>query len=177
MVSGSEITMNVQGNERLSGWSFEQGINEFLTNCELKNLRSKTIKNYKLQFDIFYDYIKKHTLYNSIDQITQYDINNFILYLKRSGIKDTSVNSYLRGIRAIINFWYENDKCSHLKIKLQKTDKQIKETYSDEELIRLLQKPNIHYCDFATYRNWCIVNFFLATGVRVSTLINIKIKV
>ena len=176
MISGSEIKMNYTKETILSAWSFEKGIEEFIKNCELKNLRSKTINNYLHQFDIFNEFIQKHTLYQTIDQITQYDMNNYVLHLKRSGIKDTSINSYLRGIRAIINFWYDNGQCNHLKIRMQKTDKQIKDTYTDEELIHLLRKPNVRSCEFTTYRNWCIVNFFLATGVRVSTLINIRIK-
>lgn len=59
---------------------------------------------------------------------------------------------------------------------MHKSDKIIKETYSDDELCKLLQKPCLNTCDFVTCRNWVIVNFFLGTGVRVSTLIYIKIE-
>jgi integrase/recombinase XerD len=61
------------------------------------------------------------------------------------------------------------------KLDLMKADKDIKETYTDEELALLLKKPDIKKCSFAEYRNWVLVNYFLATGNRVSTVVNIRI--
>ncbi|MDR2861756.1 MAG: tyrosine-type recombinase/integrase, partial [Syntrophobacterales bacterium] len=59
-------------------------------------------------------------------------------------------------------------------IKLIKCDKQIKETYTNEELERLLKKPDINKCRFSDYRNWVMVNYLLGTGNRLKTLINLK---
>ena len=39
-----------------------------------------------------------------------------------------------------------------------------------------MEKPDINDCNFATYRNWVIVNFLLGTAVRSRTLTNLKIK-
>ena len=40
----------------------------------------------------------------------------------------------------------------------------------------MLKKPNIKQCDFTEYRNWAMVNFIIATGCRISSVINIKIQ-
>lgn len=157
-------------------WSFEDVITRFVNYCEIKNLRAKTIKNYQENYHKFWTYIKEYTLYNSIDEVRQEDVDGYILYLKSKGIKETSINSYLRGLRAILNFCSNNNMCNHIKIHIQKADKSIKGTYTDDELFKLLQKPCLTNCEFTTYRNWCIINFFLATGVRVSTLVHIKIE-
>ena len=55
-------------------------------------------------------------------------------------------------------------------------DEVVKQTYTDDELKLLLHKPDLKTCTFAEYRNWVITNFFLGTGVWVSTLIAVKIK-
>lgn len=177
MISGSKILMKKNKNSRENGaMTFENGFHEFLKYCEIKNLREKTMKNYQEHYHKFIEYINNHTTYHLIEELTQYDIDNYIIYLKNSNMRDTSVNCYLRGIRAILNFWINNKQCEQLKVHIHKADKIAKETYTDEELYKLLQKPNINNCDFTTYRNWCIVNFLLATGVRVTTLVNIKIQ-
>lgn len=62
------------------------------------------------------------------------------------------------------------------KIKLAKADKQPIETYTDDELKKMLRKPNLKQCTFQEYKSWVIVNFLLSTGVRQHSLINIRVK-
>ena len=50
------------------------------------------------------------------------------------------------------------------------------QTYTDEELRKLLKKPDVRKCIFSTYRSWVIVNFLLSTGIRQNSLVNIKIR-
>lgn len=173
------LTMNLKNNDTQvsrNGWSFEYGFEQFEKICQIKNLRPRTISNYRDTYKKFLEYIDEHTQIKFINELSQYDIDNYILYLKNKDIRDTSINSYLRGIRAILNFFFENNQCSAIKIRIHKAEKQTKEVYTDNELFKLLEKPCITKCDFITYRNWCIINFFLATGVRVSTLVHIKIE-
>ncbi|MBP3399817.1 MAG: tyrosine-type recombinase/integrase [Erysipelotrichaceae bacterium] len=179
MISGCEITMNVNTKKkckRSSYWTFEDGFEKFMNYCRIKNLRPKTLEYYQDNFHCFYEFIKSRTIYETINELTQADVNDYTLYLKDKGMRETSVNTYLRGFRALLYFWIEQKQCENMKVHIHKADKQVKETYTDAELFRLLRKPDITTCDFLTYRNWVIVNFFLATGVRVSTLINIKIQ-
>jgi len=69
----------------------------------------------------------------------------------------------------------EQNYCNSFKIKLIKTTKTIKQTYTDSEIEKLLKKPNIKTCEFSEYRTWVMTNFFLGTAVRISTLLFIKI--
>lgn len=50
----------------------------------------------------------------------------------------------------------------------------VKETYTDDELLRLLKKPATD-CNFCEYRNRVIVNFLLNCGCRAATVRNILI--
>lgn len=65
-----------------------------------------------------------------------------------------------------------------MQVELVRATKQVKPTYTDEELEKLLKKPNIKSknATFSEYRNWVLVNYLLATGNRVSTICNIKNK-
>ena len=49
----------------------------------------------------------------------------------------------------------------------------VKETYTDAELMLLLQKP-ARSCDFCEYRNWVIINFLVNCGCRAGTIRNIQ---
>jgi integrase/recombinase XerD len=62
------------------------------------------------------------------------------------------------------------------KIRLIKAVKQVKDTYTKQEIEKLLKKPNIRKCNYVEYRSWVITNTLLGTGIRANTLINLKIK-
>ena len=48
-------------------------------------------------------------------------------------------------------------------------------TYLDDELGRLLKKPNMKACDFTEYKIWVFSNYLMGTGNRISSALNIKI--
>lgn len=61
-------------------------------------------------------------------------------------------------------------------MKSIKTSKANVETYTDNELKILLEKPNLKRCSFIEYQSWVMVNFLFSTGVRQHSLNNIKIR-
>lgn len=102
-------------------------------------------------------------------------VDDYILDLKNSGkFKDVTVNTSLRAVRAIIYYFQRLGYCNQYKINLIKFDKESKEPYTHHELKLLLERPKTNI--FSVYRNWVIVNFLLATGVRVGEIINIQIQ-
>ena len=56
------------------------------------------------------------------------------------------------------------------KIRMPHADKPLKEAYTEEELSKLLKKPNLRKCSFAEYRSWVMVNYFLSTGQRMNSV-------
>ena len=85
-----------------------------------------------------------------------------------------TVQSYMRGFRVIMYYAMENGWIESYKIQLKEVSAPIKQVYTDKEIKRLLVKPDT--ADFSQYRNWVIVNWFLATGNRVSSVCDIKVK-
>lgn len=154
-----------------SSISLQEGFKSFLTRCKLKNLSSATINSYVWQFNKFTSIIPANT---EISEITSSIISEYITALQQQDIAITSINTSLTHIRAIVNYWTEMGHCREVKIKLLKAEQPIKEVYTDSELKLLLKKPDTKKCSFSEFRNYVAINFFIATGCRVRTLVNIK---
>lgn len=147
---------------------------DYIAKGRARNLSIKTLEIYELRFSIFQRYLEGKDLNPS--ELNQDIIDGFILYLQKRGCNDVTVQSYIRDIRAFFYYLMNNDFTPSFKIKLPKADKKIKETYTDEELKKLLKKPNLKRCEFNEYKTWVFSNYLLATGNRLSTVLNLQIK-
>lgn len=146
----------------------------FIRKCTVQNLSEKTLKVYKNHFGLFALTIDVNTPINSVTSAT---IDDFILYLKENNkCNDTTINSYLRSIRAFLYYCMEESYLPSFNVCMIRSEKKIKETYSNAELERLLTKPDINTCSFSTYKTWVFENYLLGTGNRLSTALNVRIK-
>ena len=146
----------------------------FIRKCTVQNLSEKTLKVYKNHFGLFALTIDVNTPINSV---TSAAIDDFILYLKENNkCNDTTINSYLRSIRAFLYYCMEESYLPSFNVCMIRSEKKIKETYSNAELERLLTKPDINTCSFSTYKTWVFENYLLGTGNRLSTALNVRIK-
>ena len=50
-----------------------------------------------------------------------------------------------------------------------------KDKYSNEDIQKLLVKPDFKTCSFVEYRDWVMVNYFIETGNRLHSVVNIKV--
>jgi len=162
-------------NMRKQNDTIEHSFGNFTIYNKARNLSKHTVFHYERcyrMFDRFYD------TKLSCNTISQQVIENFVLFLREynPNMCDITVNTYLRGIRAIIYYFIKQGLTPKLEIKLAKADKPIKEVYTDDELKILLQKPTIKKCAFSEYRNWVIINYVMGTGNRLSSITNIKIE-
>jgi len=89
---------------------------------------------------------------------------------------DISINSYLRDlITTTLHFLMREGYLTSYKMQAIKVDKNTVETYSDEELKKLLRKPDMKKCSFIEYQCWVMSVFLFSTGVRQRSLMNIKV--
>ena len=152
-----------------------EAADHFLRKCKAKNLSDKTIKTYGQRLEVFRAFLdNEDTLLSEINLDT---VDDYTLYLRETGNRnDTTITSHLRDLRVFLYFYMEEGQLPHFKIKLPKADKKIKETYQDEELKALLKKPNLKKTDFTEYKTWVFTNYLMATGNRISSILNIKIS-
>ncbi|KLU67546.1 tyrosine recombinase XerD [Desulfosporosinus acididurans] len=155
--------------------SLKEGFKEVLQFSVVKNLSKATLKNYRKNYEYFEKFYGSERLLSEINDNT---IRDYIIFLKENFQLQSieSVNTCLRYLRAMVNYWIELGYVKRVKIRMLKGDVKIKDAYTDDELKILLKKPNIKKCSFPEYRTWVVINFFVGTGCRVRTLVNIKIQ-
>lgn len=94
--------------------------------------------------------------------------------LSLGNVSQQTINAYLRGYRAFGNYCEEKGLIDGFKCPIKEVEPPIKNVYTDKELQLLTVKPKIE--KFTEYRNYTIIILILATGARINTLINLKIK-
>jgi len=155
--------------------TYDEAFKRFIAFKKINNLSPKTIIYYEDCTRNFGRYFKTTQPCNIITIDTVY---GYIEHLKYDNpdIKDVTINSYIRGLRVILYYFMELGYMAEFKIKMIKTDKVLKETYTEEELKLLLRKPDTKTCTFSEYRTWTMTNCFLGTGIRLSTALELKIS-
>jgi integrase/recombinase XerD len=112
----------------------------------------------------------------TVEEVNVTHVYNLINALKDSGVKPTSINHYLRDCRAFL-YWCMDEERSYMKrfkVSLVEAQEEQVKLFTDDELERLLEKPNKND-SFLTWRTWVIVNWVLATGNRASTICDIRV--
>lgn len=164
-----QITMLNQEN-----LTFDEALELFIRKCKVKNLTDNSIISYRQKLKPLQTFMGGNT---PIESVTSTILDDFILYMREeSNANEITINSYLRSIRAFLYYCMECGYLKQFKIHMTKCEKKIKETYTDDELERLLAKPDINECTFTEYKTWVFENFLLGTGNRISTALNVKIK-
>lgn len=161
--------IHVKSVEGLELVSLDRAIEDFLRNGRLRNLSPKTLVYYEENLR----YFQRCTDIVHVVDLTRETLDNFIGHEMDKGNRVTAINTRLRGLRVFVNFCAEREYIEGFKYPLLKEDESVKEPYTEDELRRLLRKPQSN--SWAEWRVWAAVNTFLATGIRASTLLAIRI--
>lgn len=139
-----------------------------------KGLSEGTIRYYESYSRAFFKFLGDTS--QPLTEVTKDTVDDYTLYLKgKDTVTDTTVNTALRMVRAFLYFCMERGWIPHFTVPQIRAAQPVKEPYTNDELAKLLKKPDLKSCTFARYRNWVIVNFLLATGCRAATLVNLRI--
>lgn len=166
---------------------------EFLIEQEVKGNSKDTLKYYKTSFRQMNRFIAIQELGEQIpsnikdEEIIKagekmplgvlldkdFEIS-FKRYLEEQGCNPRTVNTYFRAYRAFAYYCMEESWIPIRKISIKTSKAPIKQVYSEEELKKLMKKPKTN--DFTEYRNWVVVNYMLATGNRLSSIVALNIE-
>lgn len=144
---------------------------EFYRNNQIKGLATDTQKAYMTYVNAFMDWCGKDT---PLKDITTNTIEVYIDKKVADNNKMVSIATNIRHLRRFFNFCVSRSYMQKFDVPIPKYEKTIKEPYTDEEIGLLLVKPKGK--NWVEYRNWTMVNYFFATGQRLSTVINIKVQ-
>ncbi|WP_408010160.1 tyrosine-type recombinase/integrase [Pseudalkalibacillus sp. A8] len=148
---------------------------DFQMENKVKNLSEMTLLFYEQNLKYFKEYLERAGI-EYLGDIEKKHVDKFILKLKDKGLKDNTINTYLRATRSFLYFAMRENYLSEFKIRLINSDKQQIEPYSKEEIQKLIKKPNLKECGFVEHRNWVLVNYLLETGNRLNTILNLKVN-
>lgn len=151
------------------GVSVKGVFEDFVVAQTAKGYTEKTIANYRSHFKSISRHIDIDLAFSDL---TQADIDGMIVSMRESGLATNSISSYVRVFKTFMN-WSRQQGYTTLTVPNYKQVETVKETYTDEELLLLLEKPKANGT-FCEYRNWVIVNFLLNSGCRASTVRNIQ---
>ncbi len=149
--------------------SLDAAIDEFLRNCRLRNLSPRSIHYYEEDLR----YFARNIGVKNVNEIECKTVDDFVLHEMDKGNRITAINTRLRGIRVFLNFCSKRQYIEEFHYALLKEDETIKEPYTKDEISRLLKRPTSN--SWTEWRNWAVVNTFLATGVRASTILALRI--
>ncbi len=155
--------------------TFESAYNAFMAEKRAMNLSEQTLETYELHIKSFLDY---NDVYGCTTPVLGPDM--YLWWVEDmqqdSKKKAVTVASYCRSVRAFIYWLQDNKYCIEFSMSIPKYQKEIKETYTDEELSVLLEKPNEKSCSEVEYQTWVFINLIVATGLRLSSALSIKVS-
>lgn len=149
----------------------EQIFNLYICSVTSEGVKDKTLATYKQHFHAI---SKRLDVSKPIASLKSYHLDQMIQEMKDNGLSPRSINSYTRTLKVFFS-WCNREGYTDLNINIYKAPEAVKEIYTDDELLTLLEKPKAD-CNFCEYRNWTIVNFLLNSGCRAATVRNIQIQ-
>jgi len=155
--------------------TFASKFQDFILQKKAGNLSQSSIEAYQSNLKPFFRFLESRGIKN-ISGFGERAFMGFKLWLQDLNIRPVSVNTYLRHTRVFLYYLMKEKLIERFDITLNKQEEVVKETYSDTDIQKLLVPPKSKGQNFGEYRNWLMVNFFLETGVRLKSALNIKVK-
>ncbi len=153
--------------------TFRKALLDFQEEKRANNLSKATLKTYSLHIEHFLSCIGYWEMPTKV--LAREDWNWWIENMQEDEEKqDVTIASYARSVKAFMYWLMENEYSNSFSLKIPKYQKKIKLTYSNDEMELLLQVPKD--CTMGQYQTWVFINTVSATGLRLSSLLNIKVE-
>ena len=154
---------------KMAAMTFEEGCKLYLQDCKQRNLREATINHYRQSYDQFYRYFDPDM---PLEQFDAAIYNDYVVYLRESIDNDVSINSYLRDLITTMHFLMREGYVQSFRMRSIKVDTHSVETYSEDELQKLLCRPNIRKCSYVEYQCWQNDNLKIKVDGKFSDQMN-----
>lgn len=154
--------------------TIEEAFDTYIDEKKAMNKSYATIQSAEGSFKRWHEYIVDKELSQNIADVTQEYIFSFTRHFLNEEMKPTSLNHYLRDVRAFLYWCMEKKMFPAFKIRMVTEQEIIKETYTDEEIMKMIARPS-KTASYVEWRTWAIVNWCLATGNRAGTICDMKL--
>jgi integrase/recombinase XerD len=174
--------------------SLDQAIDFVISGKKAEGVRERTLKDYVKNWQYFTEWLSdNYEGVEYIDEVATEMIRNYVNYLRHDrtryeghtlinsenqgkGLKDTSINIRIRVYKALFNYLerenliFENPTDN---IKLMRTDVDLTNCFTDEEVKALLKQP--YQRDYVGFRDFVAMNLLLDSGMRANELLNLRV--
>ena len=147
---------------------------DYLNYCIAIGQRDKTLES-KIRF-YRYELSKIINISESIETLTKYKIENKVVSMRRGGYKGNTYKTFVIKTRAFLTYCFDNNYLKRFDVKIPTVDLDKKTIYTEDELNKLLKKPNLDKCLVGDFKGWATINFLFGTGCRSETLLNVKVQ-
>ena len=150
-------------------------VQEFLFDCQVRNLAPRTIHNYEKQLNYFIRYLKEAQGVEVLEDLRPIHIKQFVAMLQGKKSKPSYINDLLKAVKCLCRYAFDEGYTPELltkKVKNVKEPKVLIHTFSDDEIVRMIQYYDGG--DYLSIRNKLMLMMFFDTGLRVSEIIEMK---
>lgn len=156
--------------------TLSDSIEEFILEQRCRGHSPRTIEYYDLVLRRFGEFAALEAL-TDVDQITLTVCKRFYLSLTEQQLSSVSIQSYVRGFRAYVEWLYESeyldeDLCE--RFKLPKATRKVIDILTDEELRRLL--ASFDTSTFSGLRDYTICTLMIDSGLRLHEVVTLQSK-
>ncbi|WCK54742.1 tyrosine-type recombinase/integrase [Aneurinibacillus sp. Ricciae_BoGa-3] len=166
----------------------------FIKAKEIEGLRERTLIDHKTHFKYFNTYLNDfHPSLKCASEVTTEILRSYIHFLKhekgiwdnhqwladkyahQKGLSPVTINVRLRSLKCFLKFLFDEGYLQEnpaARIKLLKTEKDTIESFSEEQISKLLKQPDQR--TFAGFRDYVLMLFMLDTGIRVREALNLQ---
>jgi integrase/recombinase XerC len=135
-----------------------------------------TIKAYQNDLNSFDSFIKELYCLEDATAVTYDIVRSWIISLVDEGLSNTSVNRKLSALKSYYNFLMKTGKVKANPVKnihSLKTPGRLPEFVRKEDMERVITDDDLPE-DFASLRDFLVVELLYVTGIRLSELISLK---
>ena len=141
----------------------------------IRNYSNFTETNYLLDLDNYEDYLKKNKI--NFKNIKYQDITNYNKYLKEElNLSSSSLSRHLSTLRSFYNYLLSEGIIDSNPFKLVSSPKKVQKLPNYMKYNEFEEMVNVCENNPLGIRNKCLLEVLLATGARISEIINIKLK-
>lgn len=153
----------------------EELATEFILDCKVRNLAPRTVRNYEKQLAYFLRFLKETEDVETLEELKPIHIKKFIAMLQEKKNKPSYVNDLLKVVKVLCRYAYNEgyiDELPTKRVKNVKEPKVLIHTFSDDEIVRMIQYYDGQ--DYLDVRNRVMLMMLFDTGLRISEIINMK---
>ena len=144
---------------------------EFYRHNRIKGLAQESQKSYKGYVENFIKWCGEDTY---TEEITTRMLEEYVCYKQEVGLnKAVSIATNMKHIRRFFFFFISRGYMEKNEVTISKFEEELKEPYTEEEMKRLLARPQTN--NWVEWRCWAMTNYFFSTGQRLSTVLNVQV--